>query len=143
MSKITLSIITVHYKATKELFDALKSIKNLKTTLSFEIIVVDNDEKITIENEIKKRFPWAKYIKSPRNGGFGAGNNLGAKHAKGEYLFFLNPDTVVYPQTLDALVTFLQQNKHAGIVAPVLLNPQGKPYDLQGTTTLTPLAGAI
>lgn len=137
------SIVVVHYKADKVLFECLQSIKKSKPKVSFEVIVVDNDEKKVIDKEIRKNYQWTRYIKSPKNLGFGAGNNLGAKRAKGKYLFFLNPDTIVLPNATDSLVEFLEKNKSAGIVAPLLLNPQKRPYPLQGTSILTPLKGVF
>jgi GT2 family glycosyltransferase len=133
-----ISIIIVHYKADIVFFDCLRSLEKNKPKGKYEVIVVDNDERARIDKKIKKEFPHVIYIKSPRNVGFGAGNNLGAKHANGEYLFFLNPDTTIFTNTIDTLVKFLETHKKAGIVAPLLLDPQTKPYDLQGTSLLTP-----
>lgn len=141
--KVTLSIIIVHYKADKEFFDALASIQKLKTNIAYEVIVVDNDEQKTIDKRVKHEFPWVNYIKAPGDVGFGTGNNIGNKQAKGKYLFFLNPDTKVYPQCLDNLVAFLDQNPKAAIVAPLLFDPNKKVYPLQGHMQLTPLRGAV
>lgn len=140
---MSVSIIIVYYKAKKELFGCLVSLKKSHPNVTLETIVVDNDEEKTIENDLKKRFPWVLYVKSPRNIGFGAGNNLGAKHAKGKYLFFLNPDTIVLDSTIDILLNFLEKNKNVGIVAPLLLNSSKKPYPLQGSVKLTPLRAIV
>ena len=135
--KIKVSVIIVHYRAKKLLFDCLASIgKGSKH--EFEIIVVDNDERKSIAANIKAKFPKIKYIRN-ENRGFGQGNNIGAKEASGDYLFFLNPDTKVYPGILDFLVDFLEKHKKTGIVAPLLLNKNEKPYPLQGTQILTPI----
>lgn len=133
-----LSIIIVQYKVKKELFDCLRSIKKANTKMSYEVIVVDNDEEKSIEKELKKQFPDIVYIKSPGNIGFGAGNNLGARKAKGEYLFFLNPDTIVKKDAINKLCDVLTRDKKLGIVAPLLLDPKNEPYPLQGSTTLSP-----
>lgn len=143
MKKLLVSIIVVHYKAKKELFDCLSSIKSLQLNLPYEVIVVDNDEKKSIEKELKTKFNWVKYIKSPGNIGFSAGNNLGVKYAKGEFLFFLNPDTKVLKGSIGKLLKFLLKNKNAAIVAPLLLDNNSRPYPLQGTLELTPLRGII
>src|SRR3989344_3100604 len=103
MKRIMLSIIIVHYKVKDELFNCIKSILNSKPKTKYEIIVVDNDEENIIEKDLKDRYPKVRYIKTPKNIGFGAGCNLGAKFAKGNYLFFLNPDTRVLPESLDNL----------------------------------------
>lgn len=100
--------------------------------------MVDNDEKKTLEKLLQKQFPDVIYIPSSENVGFGAGNNLGANNANGKYLFFLNPDTRVEPNTIRSLTVFLQTHKNAGIVAPLLVDKRSKPFPLQGTGTLTP-----
>lgn len=138
MSKIILSIIIVHYKAEKELFTCLRSIKNLKTNVKYEIIIIDNDKK-NIERKLKKIFPSITYIKSKENIGFGTGNNLGAKVAVGDYLFFLNPDTETKEGNLDNLLKNFN-DKNVGIIAPLLLDVENNPFKLQGTRRLTPLA---
>lgn len=141
MKKI--SIIIVHYKVKEELFACLQSVQESSSSHASEVIVVDNDETKTIETALKGKFPSVKYVKSPGNIGFGAGNNLGAKYARGDYLFFLNPDTKVFPGTIDKLIEFMEKNKKAGIAAPLLLNRQGRPYPLQGAGELTPLVGMV
>ncbi|RJQ38907.1 glycosyltransferase [Candidatus Microgenomates bacterium] len=133
-----LSVIIVHYKVKEILFNCIDSILKSKTKVLFEIIVVDNDEKKIIEKELKKKFPLVKYIKSMENVGFGEGNNLGAKISQGEYLFFLNPDTIVFPNTIDNLVNFINKDKKVGVVAPLLLDKNNIPYEFQGTKKLTP-----
>lgn len=134
------SIIIVHYKAVKELLDCLTSIYRSKPKTAFEIIVVDNDEEKKIKKTLLQKFPRVTYIESKTNRGYGAGNNLGARFAKGAYLFFLNPDTVLFPNTIDALVQYLQNHSTVGIVAPVLQNSDHRLFDRQGSSELTPIA---
>ena len=114
MPKVT--VIIVKYQAKKELADCLASIKG------YPVIIVDNDEK---------------------NRGYAAGNNLGAAKATSQYLLILNPDTIVHPGAISKLVNFLDAHPNAGIVAPLLLDPKGQPYPLQGTRELTPLTGLV
>src|SRR3989344_3834203 len=97
MEKIKVSIIIVNYKVKKELFSCINSIFKSKPRTSFEIIVIDNDEEAVIEKELKIKFPNVRYVRSNKNLGYGAGNNLGVSIAKGDYLFFLNPDTRLLP----------------------------------------------
>ncbi len=111
---IEVSIIIVNYKVEKELLECIDSIKKSNTKTQYEIIVIDNSE---------------------NNVGYGAGNNLGAKKAKGEFLFFLNPDTKVFPGTIDNLVELIKKEKNVGIVAPLLLDQNQNPYKLQGSKT--------
>ncbi len=137
--KVDISIIVVNYRSYEKLLNCLASVKNSHPKISYEVIVVDNDEKKTIEKDLKLKFNWVSYIKSLGNIGFGAGNNLGAEYAKGEYLFFLNPDTIVLPESIDHLYKFIVEDKKVGVVAPLLLDTNNKPYPLQGTADLTPI----
>ncbi|HUD44031.1 MAG TPA: glycosyltransferase family 2 protein [Patescibacteria group bacterium] len=137
------SIIIVHYKADKYFFACLDSIYKNKPKVSFEIIVVDNDEQDTIEQKLKEKFPTIVYVKNTVNNGWGGGTNLGVKFAKGKYLYFLNPDTIVLRDALDNNYKFIQQNPKAGVVASLLLDAKRKVYQLQGTKTLTPFRAVI
>ena len=143
MKNITVSIIIVNYKVKEKLLECISSIYESKPKTSFEIVVVDNDEAETIEKELKVRFPKIRYIKSEKNLGYGGGNNLGAKNARGEYLFILNPDTFVYKNTIDELARYLIDNKDVGIASPLMIDKDKKPFTLQGTSELTPLKGII
>jgi GT2 family glycosyltransferase/4-amino-4-deoxy-L-arabinose transferase-like glycosyltransferase len=135
--KPLVSIIILNYHVKDELFACIESIYNSKTKASFEIIVVDNDEIKTIKKDLLKRYPHLIYIAN-KNKGFGQGNNIGAKSARGEYLFILNPDTIVFKGVIDTLIQFLKTNKKAGVVAPFLLHENKKPFKQQGVKVLTP-----
>lgn len=134
-----LSIIIVNYKVKEELFSCIDSIKKSKTKKSYEIIIVDNDEKKTIGRELFKKFPDVIYFPSKKNLGFGGGNNLGAKAARGEFFYFLNPDTEVSAGSIDTLIDVFSNKKKCAIVAPVLTNENDEVIPLQGAKTLTPL----
>ncbi len=131
MKKIDVSIIVVHYMVKKEIFECLESIYRLERNLSFEIIVVDNDETRSVENELRKRFSKVIYIKSQKNLGYGGGNNLGSIHAKGDYLFFLNPDTKLINNSINKLFTFIKKNSRVGIASPLLVGENMKPFGSQ------------
>ncbi len=131
------SIIIVHYKVKKILFNCIWSILKVKSDIKAEIIVVDNDEKKTIGQELINKFPFIKYIKSPGNIGYGAGMNLGAKDAKGRYLYILNPDTIILNNNIKNLVTFLNKHDEYAIAAPQLMNKHYQVYELQGVKKLT------
>lgn len=137
-NEIKLSIIIVNYNVKKELFECLSSIYNSKPKISFEIIIVDNSETKEIQKDLKNNFPKVKYIKNLKNSGYGAGNNLGAKEAKGKYLFILNPDTKFNSGSFSKLISLFESNKKIGIIAPLLLDKKNKPYELQGVKDLTP-----
>ena len=76
-----------------------------------EVLVVDNASVDGSPDAIKENFPWVQLIAAGANVGFGAGNNLGVGRARGEYVVFLNPDTVVTEGWLGALIGELQPGR--------------------------------
>ena len=73
--KPQVSIVIVHYQNRRLLYRCLDSLKQARPQPAFETIVVDNDETPTIEKALKRKFPRVKYVKSPGNVGYAAGNN--------------------------------------------------------------------
>ncbi len=138
MKKIIVSIIIVHYKASDILLSCLNSLYLIKNRTPYEVIVVDNDIENPIEDILHKKYPSVRYIKAPWNVGFGRGNNIGAKVAKGKYLFFLNSDTIINDSIVDNLCSFLDVHQNTAVVAPLLLDRNEKIFPLQGTMKLTP-----
>jgi len=74
-------------------------------------------------SEYADKLPNIILIRSEKNIGFSAGNNLGFIKAVGEYILYLNPDTVLFKSGLDPLVKYLDKNKQVGVVGPKILNP--------------------
>ncbi len=136
---IDVSIVIVNYKSEEELLNCLASIYKSVKKINFEVIVVDNSEKKTIGAKLGKRFEKVKYLKPNKNIGFGKGNNLGAKKAQGEFLFFVNPDTEFLPATLDKLIFFAKREKDVGAISPLLVNDQNAPQKIVGSQILTPI----
>jgi GT2 family glycosyltransferase len=137
-----ISIIIVNYHVKKELFDCLRSLYRSNITVPFEIIIVDHDETPTIEKELNQKFSQVRYV-SHNNVGWGGGTNVGVRLAKGQYLFFLNPDCIVLPDAISILYQFLQKHKKVAIVSSLLLDKERKPYGLQATAALTPLRAVV
>jgi GT2 family glycosyltransferase len=133
-----ISIIIVHYQVKKDLFECIQSIIKSNPKKAYEIIIVDNDIKKTIRAELNKKFPKVIYIPN-ENKGFGQGNNVGSKKAKGDYLYFLNPDTKVFDKGIDILANFLEKHNEVAIAAPILVDSKNKIYQ-QGAQELTPIS---
>lgn len=120
-----LSIIIVAYNSENFIEKCVKSLlKNLPS--SSEVIIIDNNSSDGTVKRLKNFLPKILLIESDRNLGFGKANNLAAKKAKGEYLFFLNPDTEVLQPIFDELVEFYEGEKDAGIVSPKLVQMDGR-----------------
>jgi len=114
------SIIVLNYNAGKLLINCVESI--LKTNYpKFEIIVVDNVSNDHSHKECKKTFPQIRLIENMKNLGYCEGNNVGIRAAKGDFLVILNPDTIVSPEWLHALVDAYEKNGE-GIYQPKILS---------------------
>ncbi len=142
-SKIQISIIIVNYKVERELVNCISSIIKSKPKVSYEIIVVDNDQSQFLKDILKDKFPAVKYIESAKNIGYGVGNNLGVKASQGDFLLFLNPDTVIIDKPINVLCNFMINNPKSGMVAPLLLDTDGKAYSYQGSDAYTLISAVV
>ncbi len=102
MSKLA-SIILLSYNSRKDLAECIPSLI-IQTYTNHEIIVVDNASTDKTPEFIKANYPDIKLIETGSNLGYPAGNNVGARHAKGEYIIILNPDTIVDSDWLSQLI---------------------------------------
>ncbi|MBO1050300.1 MAG: glycosyltransferase family 2 protein [Dolichospermum sp. DEX182a] len=120
-----ISIILVNYNGVDVLIDCLNSLEKFIPRDNCEIIVVDNNSQDNSVDIIENQFPHIKLIKLPKNVGFGAGNNAGAKVAKGEFLFLLNTDTILTNNILPHLIELISANPDVGVIGPKLFFPDG------------------
>ncbi|MSR85053.1 glycosyltransferase family 2 protein [Candidatus Uhrbacteria bacterium] len=118
-----ISFITVNYKMCQLIRHLLQGIEDAHLPFSFEYLVVDNASNDGISEMVSKRFPWVTFISSPVNGGFGAGNNLGVRQAKGRYVVFLNPDLTIFPGEVEKWIAWMEQHPEVGISGPRIVNP--------------------
>lgn len=113
------SVILVNYNGRSHLERSLPSVLSTVTPED-EVLLVDNGSTDGSAGWVAERFPTVRLVPSLTNGGFASGCNLGARHARGEYLVFLNPDTTVVPGWLDALLSPLSDPQVA-LVTPCIL----------------------
>lgn len=123
---IDLSIIIVSYNTSDFLKECIESIRKNTNNFNYEIIVVDNNSSDDSVEIIKKKFPQVLVIESRENLGFSKANNLGVEKSKGRYVLFLNPDTVVYKDSLFGMVKFMDEHNEAGTATCKLLMPDGR-----------------
>jgi len=122
-----LSIITVCHKGWNRLnlcLDALNTFSGIN--FRAEVIVVNNKSDDDTIYKIEERFPKFRFIYNTINGGFANGCNLGVKIAKGEYILFLNPDTVATETEIEKLFNTAKQNPEYTIVSCRQVNENGK-----------------
>ena len=120
------SIIIPNYNGGDLLYNCINSIYKNISIKDFEIIVVDNGSTDNSINRVKSNFQNVEIISSNSNLGYSGGCNLGATHASGKYLLFLNNDTEHSNEWIEKLVHFLDSNSKIAAVQPKILNIHNK-----------------
>jgi GT2 family glycosyltransferase len=121
-----LSIIIVNYRVPYFLEQCLQSIRVAARGLEVEVIVVDNasgDESIEY---LQPRFPEVRFLESKTNLGFGRASNWGFQESGGEYILFLNPDTLLSEESFRGPLQFLQASPRAGASGIKMIDGTGK-----------------
>lgn len=125
------SIIIPVFNKWKFTYNCLDSLKKNIDGIAFEVIVVDDgseDETGDMMEKIKN----IVYLENKKNLGFVGSCNAGAKKAKGEYVVFLNNDTSVKENWLNAMLETFQNNKNIGLVGSKLIYPNGQLQEAGG-----------
>ncbi|MEK7324170.1 MAG: glycosyltransferase family 2 protein [Chloroflexota bacterium] len=130
-----LSVVIVAYNSAGVIRDCLASIpggwetlrvsETLRVCDEVETIVVDNGSTDGTTDIIRNEFSWARLFADHGNLLFAGGNNYGFKQSTAPLIFMLNPDTIVHPGALKALVGFANAHPEAGMIAPRVVNPDG------------------
>ncbi len=134
-----ISIITINYNNRSDTFRFLRSIDKLGPD-NIEVIVVDNGSKEKIAPVLKTYFSHVKVVRSERNLGFAGGNNLGLNMAKGDFIYFVNNDTIFLEDHFDALASRLIDHPEIGAISPQLIYPDGR-IQFQGRSKIHPVTG--
>ncbi len=91
--------------------------------------MVDNSSGWRIPEIVRERFPKAKVFVNKSNLGYAEANNQGIKNSRGKYIFLLNPDTVLPENTIERMISFMEENPFVSVLAPKILNPDGSIQD--------------
>jgi O-antigen biosynthesis protein len=113
-----LSVVIVTWNVRDLLRDCLGSLAQDGIPNWAEVFVVDSASSDDSAAMVRREFPWVHLIASDLNLGFSRGNNRALRLARGEYVLLLNPDTLVHPGALRAMVDFAQAHPSVGVVGP-------------------------
>jgi N-acetylglucosaminyl-diphospho-decaprenol L-rhamnosyltransferase len=91
-----------------------------------EILVVDNHSSDGSLEYLRDRFPGVQFIANEENIGFSRANNQALGMAKGKYILFLNPDTIVGEDSLSVCMAFLESTPGAGAVGIRMIDGSGR-----------------
>jgi len=146
-----LAIVIVNYNTREQLRDCLRSVFGSEGHFTYEVYVVDNASTDGSTCMVRAEFPQVHLIESPVNGGYAYANNLALRaagfkdiasgiensaplpaspsasqfSATPRFALLLNPDTVLPPTALAAMLAFMDTHPEAGIAGPKLLLADG------------------
>jgi len=103
---------------------------------NYEVVVVDNDSSDGSFEKALSHFSRAHFIKNSANIGFSQGNNIGIRFALEKFadaIFILNNDTIIEKDTIAKLASEAQRNSTAGIISPIIMNPDKSTWFAGGT----------
>ena len=120
-----LSVVIVNYNVRLLLEECIKSVENALDGIEGDIFVVDNNSFDGSVEYIRERFPKVHIIANKENLGFARANNQAIRMTDAEYILLLNPDTVVYENTLQGCLDFMDANPEAGGVGVRILTREG------------------
>ena len=111
-----LTIVIVSFKSGEILHRCLESIHK-----DLQIIVIENSIDNNFKIELETKYKNVKCILPEQNLGYGAGNNLGINLAKSNYVLILNPDTILYENTIPNLMYQADLIKDFAIIGPKIV----------------------
>jgi GT2 family glycosyltransferase len=120
---IDLSIVTVSYNVREYVAACLESLAKGAAGLSTEVFVVDNASRDGSADFVAERFPHVRLLRNAENVGFARAMNRGLREARGRWLLLLDPDTVVPPGALAALVAAAERWPEVGLAATAIDDP--------------------
>ena len=121
-----LSVIIINYNVKHFLEQCLFSAKKAVAGIPAEIIVIDNNSADSSIEYLSPLFPSVKFIANKENTGFSKACNQGLRNAMGEYILFLNPDTIVPEDCFHKCISFFISHPDAGALGVKMLDGSGK-----------------
>ena len=133
---IDLAIVIVNYNTRDVLRDCLRSIRESVGDITCEVVVVDNCSSDDSVAMVRAEHPWVQHVlATDHNGGYAFANNMGLRilgygigrspEALPRYVLLLNPDTVLPPTALQAMVSLMDANPELGAAGPKLVRQDG------------------
>jgi len=118
-----ISIVIVSFNTAPELVACLESIERRASAIPLQVIVVDNGSCDGSVAAVRARFPPVQLIANQENAGFPRANNQALPLVRGEYVFFLNPDSELEAGTLERMVAELAAFPDLAAVGPRVRRP--------------------
>ncbi len=119
------SVCIANWNCAELLRRCLQSLFDHPQGVAFEVVIADNGSTDGAAEMIATEFPQVVLIRNADNRGFARASNQAASAARGRFLFFLNNDTLVPPDTLRQFLDFAAANPTVGMFGPRLRGADG------------------
>lgn len=123
-------VITVCRNEDSYIVPFLESV--LSSTVPVQVILVDNDSNLVSKKKLETFFDRVTILWQEENLGFGIANNVGIKYAMGhgaEYIFLLNMDMRIEPDTISCLLQLCKKHPEYAIISPLCFNFENKQFE--------------
>ena len=121
-----LSVIIVNYNVRYFLAHCLASVSDAIYGMEAEVIVVDNCSCDGSLDYLKEKFPAVHFIANTENTGFAKANNLALAQASGDFVLYLNPDTLVSDSAIKRCLAFFESNDEVGALGVKMVDGSGR-----------------
>lgn len=121
-----LSVIIVNYNVKHFLEQCLFSVQKALAGISSEIIVIDNNSADGSIEYLAPKFLQVRFVANKENTGFARACNQGFALSSGQYVLFLNPDTIVPEDCFRKCIAFFDEHKDAGAAGVKMLDGSGR-----------------
>ncbi len=121
-----LSVVIVNYNVKYFLEHCLLSVRRACVGLDVEIFVVDNQSMDGSTEMVRNQFPEIILIANQENVGFAKANNQAVARAKGKYILYLNPDTIVPEDCFSKCITLMDSRVEVGALGCRLIDGQAQ-----------------
>ncbi len=126
-----LSVVIVSYNVKYFLEQCLSSLKKAVEGISLpgdsaEVFIIDNASSDGSPDFLEPLFPHFHFIRNKENSGFSKANNLVIPLCNGDFILFLNPDTILAEDSLDTCISFFRDHSDAGAVGVRMIDGAGR-----------------
>lgn len=129
MGNKKISVIILTYNSESDIDLCLQSVyENNDLSDELEVIVVDNNslQQKELKQHIEDKYPDVCYIQNTENTGYGAGNNIGIRASKADFIVIMNPDVRLKKFSFKAIYSRYQQNENLGLLGFMQYESQTK-----------------
>lgn len=142
MKNSKLSIVILNYNTSELLEGCLASLDKVKNEVTFEVVVVDNDSTDNSLEMLQKKFKEVEVVETGENLGFARGNNQAKTKVSGNYVLFLNTDTLISKGVLKKSLDYFKKHDLGALTCKLILRDGSIDRDCR-RSFITPWIGLV